>query len=170
MSNTTPIIPANAREVHMIEFISCLEDQVHNAQDVLKDRLKTVPDAWRNYRLALTSLSKAVDAIYKTLPPKTMRHMQRMNDHGQVVIRPKPLVPLHDDVRIVLSDDLMTLVNTAITVECAMCVKNKHEQKKCPLHKAMIDIAPPEALANDGLCPYTHVVLGNDLGDYIQKE
>ena len=167
MSNTTPIIPANAREVHMIEYIACLDKQIYAAQDILKDRLKKIPNGWRNFRLAQATTEKVIDAIYGTLTPKTLLHLQRLCDHGEVVIRPKPMVPLKDDVHFILSEDLHTLINTSIAAECAMCLKEKPEQKKCKLRKALQDVAPVEALAYDGLCPYSRVALDHDLGDDI---
>ena len=165
--NELPIIPANAREIHIIEYIACLDQQLNVAQGILEDGLRKIPNGWRNFRLAQATTEKVVDAIYGTLPEKTIRHMQGLNQHGEVVIRKKPMVPLGDDAQFVLPEDLKVLINTSIAAECAMCLRNKQEQKKCKLRRALQDIAPTEALAHDGLCPCTYVAAGNKLGEYI---
>ena len=59
------------------------------------------------------------------------------------------------------------LINTAIASECLLCVKDAREQKKCKLRKALMNIAPTAAIHKDGLCAYTDVVAGNELGEYI---
>lgn len=165
--NEAKKIPMNARELHIFEYITCLDKQLSEGQAILEERLRKIPNCWRNYRLAASSIEKVVDAVYSTLPDKTILHMDGLARHGEVVIRKKPMVPLKDDVQFVLTEDLKVLINTSITAECAMCLRDKHEQKKCTLRRALMEIAPTDALANDGLCPYTHVVAGNDLGDYI---
>ena len=108
-----------------------------------------------------------LDAVYSTLPNKTLVHMQKLAQHGQIVIRPKPTVKLHDDMQIVCADDLKMIINTAIASECLMCVKDAREQKKCKLRRVLANIAPTEAVHKDGLCAYIDVVAGNELGEYI---
>lgn len=160
-------IPMNARELHIFEYITCLDKQLSDGQAILEERLRKVPNCWRNYRLAASSIEKVVDAVYSTLPDKTLLHMEGLARHGEVVIRKRPMVPLNDDAQFVLGEDLKVLINTSIAAECALCLRDKQEQKKCKLRRALMNVAPTEALANDGLCPYTHVVAGNELGDYI---
>lgn len=160
-------IPMNGRELQVFEYIACLDQQLNVAQAILEERLRKVPDCWRNYRLAMSSIEKVVDAVYSTLPDKTIAHMEGLAHHGEVVIRRKPMVKLHDDAQFIMMDDLNVLINTSIAAECAVCLRDKKEQKKCRLRRALQEIAPPAALAHDGLCPYTYVAAGNELGKYV---
>ena len=168
MGNATDnIMEANAREIHTIEFLAGLDAQLVEGQENLRERLRRIPNGWRDFRLAVKSTERVLDAVYSTLPTKTLVHMQRLCEVGEIIIRPKPAVKLHDDVQIVGSDDLKLLINAAIASECLMCVKDAREQKKCKLRKTLMNIAPTAAVHKDGLCAYIDVVAGNELGEYI---
>lgn len=108
-----------------------------------------------------------MDAIYETLPDKTLKHMQRLCQYGQIIIRPKPMVKLPDDVHIVDAADLRMLINCVIENKCAICVEDIAGQKGCKLRKALHHIAPTEEVHRDGRCNYLDVAAGNDLGKYI---
>lgn len=161
------VTPTNAREVHVIEYLAGLDKQLANAETILKDRLKTIPNGWRDFRLARTRVEKVLDSVYKTLPIKNLYHMQKVLGFGEVIIRPKPAIKMPDDVQILLKDDLKYLLNVAISAECAVCLKDAKQQKKCKLRSALSTIAQPAVLKNDGLCPYTHVAEQNEYGRYI---
>lgn len=161
------ITEANAQEIHTIEFLAGLDAQLIRGQKHLQDRLKTIPGGWRDFRLAVTTTERVIDAVYDTLPKKTLRHMNRLSDYGEIVIRPKPAIKLPDDVQIVGSGDLKQIINAAIEGHCAICVKEYADQKACPLRKALMHIAPTGAVYRDGHCAYLDVVAGNELGKYI---
>ena len=168
MNNTPTIIPANAREIHVIEFLAGLDCQLISAQEILKPRLDTIPNGWRDFRLGATRIEKVLDAVYATLPTKPLQHMDRLHRYGEVVLRPKPLIKIPGDmVQIVDNDDLKLLINTTIAAECAMCVKDAREQKKCKLRAVLENIAPTEAIHKNGLCAYVDVAAGNEYGEYI---
>ena len=167
MKEQLPRIPANAWELHNIEFLAGLDAQLIQGQKVLEPRLRQIPGAWRNFRLAVSCVEKVMEGVYDTLPPRTLQHMDKLARFGQIVIRPRPLIKMPDDVQIVLNDDLKLLINTAISAECAMCLKDAHGQKKCKLRRALENIAPTEAVHKNGLCAYTDVAAGNPLGEYI---
>ena len=167
MKEQLPKIPANAREIHNIEFLAGLDAQLFQGQKILEPRLRQIPNAWRNFRLVVSLTEKILDGVYATLPPRTLQHMDKLARFGQIIIRPKPLIKMPDDVQIVQNDDLKLLVNTAISAECAMCLKDAQRQKKCKLRRALENIVPTEAVHENGLCAYTDVAAGNALGEYI---
>jgi hypothetical protein len=167
MREKVEIMEANAREVHVIEYLACLDARLVEGQTVLEKRLRTIPNGWRNFRLALTTVEKLLMQVYDTLPDKTLRHMDRVHQCGEVIIRPRPAIKMPDDVQIVMTDDLRLIINTMIKHECAMCIKDAREQKKCKLRKALMDIAPPHELNENGLCNYIDVVAANEYGDYV---
>ncbi len=161
------IMEANGQEIHAIEFIAGLHARLKGDEKALEARLKAIPNGWRDYRLVSSRTEHLLDEIYKTLPTKTLIHMQRLCECGQIIIRPKPLIKMPDDVQIVCSDDLKTLINHAIENTCTICVKDHKGQKKCPLRKALMNIAPTGDIHKDGHCSYMDVVAGNELGKYI---
>lgn len=160
-------MPANAREIHIIEFLAGLDAQLMQGQEILRDRLALVPDGWRKFRLAVTTTEKVLDGIYETLPMKTLKHMDRLCQCGQVIIRPRPLVKMPDDVQIVPADDLRLIINMIVAQECAMCLKSPPEQKGCKLRKALEIIAPTAEVYRNGLCSYVDVAAAHKLGEYI---
>ena len=161
------IMEANAREIHNIEFLAGLDAQLIQGQEILKDRLALIPNGWRNFRLAVTTTQKVLDAVYETLPLKTLRHMDRLCQCGEVIIRPRPMIKMPDDVQIVLADDLRLLINMIVAQECAMCLKAPPEQKGCKLRKALQNIAPTAEIYRNGLCSYVDVAAAHKLGEYI---
>lgn len=161
-----PISEANARELHQIEFLAGLDARMNGNPDVLRERLKDVPDGWRQYRIAMAAVAKVLDGVYRTLPTRTLHHMARLNDNGEVVIRMIPPVKT-GDAQIVGNKELRVLINAAIEGHCALCLKSGGEVRSCPLRRALILVAPPQDFAKDGMCPYQHVAAGNALGEYI---
>ena len=160
-------MPANAREIHIIEFLAGLDAQLMQGQEILRDRLALVPDGWRKFRLAVTTTEKVLDGIYETMPMKTLKHMDRLCQCGQVIVRPRPLVKMPDDVQIVPADDLRLIINMIVAQECAMCLKAPPEQKSCKLRKALRNIAPTAEVYKNGLCSYVDVAAAHKLGEYI---
>jgi hypothetical protein len=161
------IMEPNAREVHAVEYLAGLDKQLAEAQEALKPRLEKIPNGWRDFRLAVTRTEKVLDAVYETLPAKTLKHMEKLSLHGEVVIRPRPMIKMPDDVQIVQTEDLRMLINSTMAAECAICVKDHREQKKCRLRKALSVMAPANILSSDGLCPYTNVAANCEYGQYI---
>lgn len=157
----------NAKELHAIEYIAGLDANLVLAQDVLKERLKMLPNGWRDFRLALKTTERVLDGIYATVPEKTCRHMVRLCQCGEVVIRPKRFTKCPDDVQIVMDDDLRLLINMAIRNECAMCVLDAQGQKKCKLRKTLERVAPTAKVHGNGLCAYVDVARDNDYGEYV---
>ena len=118
------IMDANAREIHIIEYLAGLDAQLIQGEKILKERLDLIPNGWRNFRLAVTTTQRVLDGVYETLPLKTLKHMDRLCQCGEVVIRPRPMIKMPDDTQIVLSDDLKLITNMIIAQECAMCLKS----------------------------------------------
>lgn len=167
MNDKLSIMEANSREIHNIEYLACLDARLADGEKILEKRLRAIPNGWRNFRLAFTTVEKLLKQIYLTLPDKTVMHFDKMYQFSEVVIRPKPAIKLPDDVQFVNTDDLRLLINLAIKHECAVCLRDAREQKKCKLRKALMHIAPPAELLADGLYNYVYVASENEYGEYI---
>lgn len=98
--------PANGRERAIIEYLAALDAQLIAHQDVLRERLKLIPNGWRQWRLMTATANNLLTAIYDTLPTKTLLYMQRLCTYGEVLVRLKPaartpeqIVASEDDLR-----------------------------------------------------------------------
>lgn len=160
------VLEANSKEAHAIEYLAALDCQLRQAEPHLKDRLQSIPGAWQKYRTSMSFIEKVLDAVYLSVPEKLLQHMRMLCDRGEVIIRPKPAVR-NGDVQIVQDSDLKTIINKAMENECAMCLEFGPEVKRCPLRKALMNIAPPERLKKDGSCPYQDVAMRCKAGKYI---
>lgn len=157
----------NIGELHAIEYLCCLDKQLTDAQGPQKDWLRQIPNGWRDFRMVQSVMEKLIGKLYETLPDKTMRHIIHLANHGQIVIRPRPAIPLKEKTQFMTDEDLTMLVNTVIENQCAMCVNDAQAQKKCKLRKTLENVAPTEAVHRNGLCSYRDVAAGNPLGDYV---
>lgn len=156
----------NLNELRAIEYVAGFDQQLKFSEDHIRNRLKTTPDGWRQYRLARVSIENALEQVYDTLEPEILLHLLKMQDVGEVVIRPRPIIP-QKDIQFVDSNDLRVLINATMASTCAICVKYGKDIKKCKLRKTLVQICPPEEIPKNGACPYSEVVLNNDLGEYI---
>lgn len=155
----------NSRELHRFELIAVLDMQLHKGTEVLKNRLQTIPNGWRDYRMIATRLSRLVSQIYETLPTNRIRYMETLCAYGEVLIRVRPAAKSDENILIPVSA-LKMLVNHAMAGTCTMCFKGRDEVKACKLRKALIEVAPPVDLTL-GECPYRYVIEQNEEGRYI---
>ena len=157
---------ANSKEMHGIEVLAALDCQLSQYEKHLKERLQSVPSAWQQFRMGKAGVANAVNAVYGTLPVKSLVHMQRLCEHGEVIIRQRGAVKT-DDVQFVPTDGLKLLVNIAMENECAICMKDRTGQRKCELRKALMLMVPPDRVTQSK-CAYQSIVSTNALGDYIK--
>ena len=149
-----PRTQANSRELRTIEMIAALERRIDGDGGLLEERLRSVPDLYRQYRIAQSAMSKVVDGLYDTLPLNTLLRLQRQNQNSEVVIRPTSVSSSSLDTKIVLEKDLRALVEAARISYCSMCINTGSELKECQLRKVLMSIAPPEELGKGYLCEY----------------
>ena len=155
----------NSRELHRFELIAVLDMQLHKGTEVLKNRLQTIPNGWRDYRMIATRLARLVSQIYETLPTNRIRYMETLCAFGEVLIRVRPAAKSDENILIPVSA-LKMLVNHAMAGTCTMCFKGRDEVKACKLRKTLIEVAPPQDLTM-GECPYRYVIEQCNEGDYI---
>ena len=146
-----------SRETRSIEMIAVLDARLANDRPYLEDRLKSVPDLYRQWRIAETSVCKVVDGLYETLPDKTLLRIRKIFNNGEVIVRPKGSLTKDNDTAIVLAEDLTLLAETAKNSECAMCLKEGKDIKRCKLREALMRVSPPVQVFDEGssLCEYT---------------
>lgn len=157
---------ANAYEVSALLYLGALDGRLKADGEALKKRLKDIPDAWRQYRIAQVATEKALGALYDSLPEKTLRHLDRVLKNSVIQIKPKGITPPKSSV-IVDEDILCLLINETMASRCAICLASPAEERACPIRKALTVIAAPDEYPNNGRCPYAEVTKQHELGGYI---
>lgn len=159
------IRPANGHELHIIEYLMALDAQLNGHQDALRERLKLVPNGWRQWRLITTATRNLLQAVYDTLPDKTLLYIDRLRAQGEVVVRFRPASRTHETV-LASQDDLREIINAAMAGECAVCLRDEDAAKRCKLRRAMMDIVPPDDVPRCG-CAYRNIAIESEYGKYI---
>lgn len=144
----------NYSEKRMIEYLALLDGEMKEAEDILKPRLHSATDAWRQFRIARTALSKALDGLYDTMPVKQLKQLLRFMDRSKIYIQLDKASP-PPEYEIVQSDILNDLIRRSCESECTTCLKSPAEMLMCNLRKELLHIAPPiDGVESESWCPY----------------
>lgn len=157
--------PLNGREMKCIEYIVGLDNRLFEAGEALKRRLAVIPNGWRDWRLMVTTCGRLMEAIYGTLPQKSLLYLQNLCKHGEILIRYIP-ASRSPEWMMIRDVDLRVLVNKAMAAECAVCMKEGAEIRTCALRKALICNCPPREDAPTG-CGYRAAAMSSEYGHYI---
>ena len=162
-------LPLTGKELKCVEYLVGMESRINESGDALRERCKRIPNGWRDYRLIASTLDRLLTNLYTTVPYKGRLYLKKLIDNGEILIRERPLVRT-PEWRMIKDEDLATLVNTAMASECAICLREGKEAKKCKLRRALEDFAPPSNGHPAGGCGYMNVVLGAELGNYMKAD
>lgn len=156
--------PLNGNELRVLEYLAAMDSKMIESGETMRERLKSIPNGWRQWRLMAATLNKLLVDLYGKIPLKNLRHMQNICAFGEVLIRmcPPTRVPEYTLIR---EDELMLVMNTAIRQECSMCLKEGKEIDRCPLRKAMWNIAPPME-EHPISCEYALIAIAMNTGNY----
>ena len=160
--------PLKGKELKCVEYLVGMESRIVESGDALRERLRMVPNGWRDYRLIFSTLDRLLLKLYDTIPQKGRLYLQKLSKHGEILIRFSPAARSQEWL-LVRDDDLAVIVNLAMAAECAICLKQGREAKKCELRKALENIAPPHDGHPAGGCGYQNVVAGEALGHYLRR-
>lgn len=145
-------LPVNGREMRSIEFLHAFERELETAEKTLEQRLRSIPDGWRRFRLVRTQTKYVLNAVYDTMPSAKIWALIRRVETGELVMRPKAVTKMPDEM-IVRADDVSLICEAVIEHECSLCVKAGKEIKCCPLRQAMQRMATPYDVPRSG-CEY----------------
>ena len=160
--------PLKGKELKCVEDLVGMESRIVESGDALRERLRMVPNGWRDFRLIFTTLDRLLRNLYDTIPNKGLQYLQKLTKHGEILIRFSPAARSQEWL-LIKDDDLAVIVNLAMAAECAICLKQGREAKKCELRKALENIAPPHDGHPAGGCGYQNVVAGEELGHYLRR-
>lgn len=157
--------PVNSYELRTIEFMMALNARLRSGEKDMRDRLRTIPNGWRQYRMVEGVTDKLLDRVYNTMPTKTIHYIEKLQLFGEVKVQFKPASQLPGG-EYVKEDDLKVITNCAMAASCAVCLKDEREIKRCKLRKALQDVLVPEEIPKTG-CPYRDVAADSEWGDYV---
>lgn len=140
-------------EMRAIERIGALDGQMVNYEKDLEARLRTIPDCWRQFRIAKTAIGKVLNGLYSTMPLKSLKRMKNLADHGEVVIRLRPAA-VEKGLTLINDEALQTLLHICMNSECAICMRSGREVNDCELRKALMLVVPLEKMLSNDRCPY----------------
>lgn len=158
--------PANGREMAAIDWLGVLCAMMADHEQGIKSRLNGIKNGWRDYRLALTLVSKLLGKAVAGLPAHQQRHVRNVLKTHEVTLRPAQIVKTPNDMLLIDKAAFRTIINTAMAAECAICLKSEAEIWGCKLRKALETCIMLEEYPKFG-CGYTDVVTNNELGKYI---
>lgn len=162
------MMPLSGKELKCVEYLVAMESRVLEVGDAMRERLKKIPNGWRQFRLLVSTLDRLMPEVYDTVPNKTRMYLKNIMENGEVLIRFIP-VSRNPEWKLVKDEDLAVLINLAMAGECAICMKQGREAKKCKLRGALENIAPPREGHPAGGCGYMNMVLGCDIGHYVRE-
>ena len=168
MNEKAELLPLKGKELKCVEYLVGMESRIAESGDALRDRLRLIPNGWRNFRLIFATLDRLLTDLYDTLPLKSRQYLRNIIQDGEILIRFTP-VSRSPEWRLIRDDDLAVIVNLAMASECAICLKQGREAKKCELRKALENMAPPHDGHPAGGCGYQNVVAGAELGQYLRR-
>lgn len=155
----------NSYEMDAILYLGLLDGRLKLDGETLEKRLRAIPDAWRQYRIAQTAMDKTIGYLYDSVPQSQLRHLRTTIQNSTVQIKPRGVTPPPQSM-IIGEDILRLLVTETMVANCALCLADPNEVRKCRIRKALTTITPPDTYPKGNTCPYREITLHNDLGDY----
>ena len=160
-------IPMSHKELEAIELVMCYDAILRgqSTQDAMKHRAKlSGKRTWNKFRCGCALIGKAADEMYGTIPSKTLKHMADLCHNFVPVLKPRNIGT--GNYIYITCEDLQTLINTCMANECAICMKEGEDERRCPLRWAMAHNAPGEAKCRTPECPYKGIATSCEYGKY----
>ena len=126
-------------------------------EDALKERLRAVPGAYRDFRLASKKLDKVMGDLMSTIPIKRLLVLQQevRTVTTRVYVGP-PAVDHVPHVVFMTDDAFVNLMNILVREECLICSRKGKDVKRCEIFKAIERCLPysadPGEDPEDGTC------------------
>lgn len=121
----------------------------------LKERLRKIPNGWRDYRLAQSLLASLFPAVLRTIPGRKIRAIEQEIRHAKIKLEINPVtIGDFDGVTYIEQQALMDAVNYIIGMNCFMCELRGADVKRCKVRKLLDSMMHYNVDPNpDGSCP-----------------
>ena len=121
--------------------------------------------AKRDIALLIAMDNRLQEQMLSTMPDRRIAYYQKMANEAQIVIEFPGAVKLDRHVLMEV-EDLGALAEAAMRGECAVCIRDGREVKRCRLRDALLPIAPPREFSRVG-CEYrrpaSQLIQGEDV-------
>lgn len=124
-------------------------------EGVIEPRLRNVKGAWSWWRSGVALMGRAMDAVFQTVPDDQFERMNTIFEHGVLDIN-LPRVRINEQGGSVLAVHgwaLERMTYFAMRNECAICMKDRSEVKRCELYQALKGVIEPGSWESS-TCPY----------------
>lgn len=144
--------PMNNGERKAMEYILVCTMMMNQNEEAIKERLKTLPGAWRDYRLMQSLGRKLYRSLSRTLTDLQFQQFSLLEKHGECKVSMHNF-SRNEEFRLVHIGCFDTVVSGAIAGICELCIKDEKEIRKCKLKKALEMALPPKEIPRFG-CAY----------------
>lgn len=129
--------PLSHREYQAIRALFGSQNSLILAQKDIENRIRAIPDGWRDFRLVYSVLEKLLVKLLRTVPSQKLISMKRELKDTYCEVKLKGAVgPLEGDLlRVVPQKDLETVINAATDIQCFAC--DRCDYKKCTLYQSI---------------------------------
>lgn len=132
-TNNIPVIRANRDHINCLFGIFAAMQELEKAQEVMENRIRAVPNGWRDVRLLCKVIDRVVNDLCLTYPPEKLQSIRRMLPHMRYKVQCGISASnLRDDENLIAADDLDTITLYAHE-QCKLCIDQ--DCSKCKLGK-----------------------------------
>lgn len=133
-----PVTRMNAAQKEAAVALYGIENLMQGYDKQFRALAQRVPHGWRDFRLALMTISKLISRILDTVPADQMRAMVNQMAISDIKVVTKSATRQREDDWVVSRDELATLMNYAVEGACLMC--DDPNGYSCPLRKLMDEL------------------------------
>ena len=123
-------------------------------REAAEKRLREYGYKWarRDIGLLISLDNRLQEQMLSTMPDRRIAYYQKMAKEAQIVVE-FPGAARTDRHVMMEVEDLAALAEAAMRGECAMCIKEGRDVKRCRLREALLPVAPPTEWSRNG-CEY----------------
>lgn len=158
----------NGKEMKALQLVwNLLGTMEGSSGAALEARLRRA-GAWRMWRLAAGWLRRALaQMVSRTVCLEQQQQCEYVLQHGSIDIA---LRASGGNERVVVpAEALKKLADTAIYYECALCLREEQNVRRCPLRRALLQACLPDSFEDSSGCVYRDLVLSSEKkGEYIE--
>lgn len=146
--------PLSTKEYEALRLLFASKAAFENT--ALKDRLQTIPGAWRDMRCVWAKVDKLLTRLLDTIPLKKLLALKRelKNTYCEMRIKGASNTTSNDCVY-VSHQAIVRLIDRAMDMQCGLCEKSAEDCRKCQLFQDIAACFPYEiVMPKDSLCPF----------------
>lgn len=140
----------NKYENQFMMDLMILKNALAVRADKVRGRLGMVnPNAWRDLRLLITLVDRIQRELMETMPASRDEYYAALARSGRYHLDIEG--PIRQGRMLLITDlRLARLCEAVMESECVMCLRTGREIEKCPIRDALMEVAPPSEVQEEG--------------------